>query len=39
VGRVEVEVPVDAGQSVWREERARDLGYVQDVNELNSPSS
>lgn len=35
VGRVEVEVPVDAGQSVWREERARDLGYVQDVNELN----
>ncbi|CAK9786063.1 hypothetical protein CC85DRAFT_15598 [Cutaneotrichosporon oleaginosum] len=28
VGRVEVEVPVDANPSVWRDERARELGFV-----------
>jgi len=32
VGRVEVEVPVNMDVSVWREERATDLGYVQDLN-------
>lgn len=35
VGRVEVEVPVDAGETVWRDERARDLGFVTDVNAVN----
>ncbi|WWD20686.1 hypothetical protein CI109_105162 [Kwoniella shandongensis] len=32
-GRVEVEIPVDAGTSYWREDRARDLGFVMNVNE------
>lgn len=32
VGRVEIEVPVDADPKVWRDERARDLGYVPDIN-------
>ncbi|KAL7422789.1 hypothetical protein Q5752_002085 [Cryptotrichosporon argae] len=31
VGRVEIEVPVDAGADVWREEKAKDLGFVTDV--------
>lgn len=35
VGRVEVEIPVDGGESVWRDERARDLGFVMDVNAVN----
>ncbi|OCF30745.1 DNA-directed RNA polymerase III subunit RPC5 [Kwoniella heveanensis BCC8398] len=35
VGRVEVEIPVDAGQSYWREDRARDLGFVMDVRDVN----
>ncbi|KAK4684099.1 DNA-directed RNA polymerase III subunit RPC5, partial [Tremellales sp. Uapishka_1] len=35
VGRIEVEVPVDAGQNVWRDDRAKELGFVQDVHELN----
>lgn len=29
-GRVEIEVPVDGGQNVWRDERARELGFVGD---------
>jgi DNA-directed RNA polymerase-3 subunit RPC5 len=28
VGRVEVEVPIDANPSVWRDERARELAFV-----------
>ena len=35
VGRVEVEIPVDAGTNVWRDDRARDLGFVGDVNAVN----
>ncbi|KAK8850503.1 hypothetical protein IAR55_004421 [Kwoniella newhampshirensis] len=35
VGRVEVEVPVDAGTSYWREDRAKDLGFVMDVGDAN----
>jgi len=35
VGRVEVEIPVDAGADVWREDRARDLGFVLDVDAVN----
>ncbi|WRT70670.1 uncharacterized protein IL334_007668 [Kwoniella shivajii] len=34
-GRVEIEIPVDAGQSYWREERARDLGFVTNVKNAN----
>ncbi|WVR08565.1 hypothetical protein IAU60_005620 [Kwoniella sp. DSM 27419] len=34
-GRVEVEIPVDAGTNYWREDRARDLGFVMDVSEVN----
>jgi DNA-directed RNA polymerase-3 subunit RPC5 len=30
-GRVEVEVPIDAGAEVWRDEMAKELGYVQDL--------
>jgi len=35
VGRVEVEIPVDAGTDVWRDDRARDLGFVTDVGGVN----
>jgi DNA-directed RNA polymerase-3 subunit RPC5 len=35
VGRVEVEIPVDGDSVVWREDRARDLGFVTDVNAMN----
>ena len=35
IGRVEVEIPVDAGPEVWRDERARELGFVADVNAVN----
>ncbi|WWC98553.1 hypothetical protein V866_005445 [Kwoniella sp. B9012] len=35
INRVEIEIPVDAGQSYWREERARDLGFVTDTREIN----
>lgn len=35
VGRVEVEIPIDGGTDVWRYERASELGYTQDVHELN----
>lgn len=31
VGRVEVEVPIDADTRVWREDRARDIGFVPDA--------
>ena len=31
VGRVELEIPVDAGGNVWRDDRARELGFVPDV--------
>lgn len=31
VGRVEIELPIDGDPKVWREERARDLGYIPDV--------
>jgi DNA-directed RNA polymerase-3 subunit RPC5 len=33
VGRVEIEVPIDGDARVWREERAKDLGFVPDVRE------
>lgn len=33
VGRVEVEIPVDGDHKVWRDERARDLGFTPDVRE------
>jgi DNA-directed RNA polymerase-3 subunit RPC5 len=32
-GRVEIEVPVDEGNDVWRGEKARDMGFVMDVND------
>lgn len=35
VGRIEIEVPVDAGADVWREDRAKELGFVNDVKALN----
>ena len=35
VGRVEVEIPVDADTGVWRDDRARELGFVTDVNAAN----
>ncbi|WVO17360.1 hypothetical protein L204_105052 [Cryptococcus depauperatus] len=31
VCRIEVEIPVDAGATYWREDRASDLGFVVDV--------
>ncbi|TXT03886.1 hypothetical protein VHUM_04309 [Vanrija humicola] len=31
VGRVEIEIPVDADPKVWREERAKELEFVPDV--------
>nr|XP_019007333.1 DNA-directed RNA polymerase III subunit RPC5 [Kwoniella pini CBS 10737]OCF46114.1 DNA-directed RNA polymerase III subunit RPC5 [Kwoniella pini CBS 10737] len=35
VGRVEIEIPVDAGTNYWREEKARDLGFVTDTRDIN----
>ncbi|ORY26612.1 Sin-like protein conserved region-domain-containing protein [Naematelia encephala] len=35
VGRIEVEVPIKTETNVWRDERARELGYVTDVNAVN----
>jgi DNA-directed RNA polymerase-3 subunit RPC5 len=32
-GKVEVEVPVDAGSDVWRDEIARDYGMTQEVSD------
>jgi len=32
-GRVEIEIPVDEGGDVWRGEKARDMGFVMDVND------
>ena len=32
---MEVEIPGDAGPDVWRDDRARDLGFVTDVNATN----
>jgi DNA-directed RNA polymerase-3 subunit RPC5 len=39
VGRVEIEVPVDGDPKVWREERARELGFVPDVRENGNGNS
>ncbi|OXG88481.1 DNA-directed RNA polymerase III subunit RPC5 [Cryptococcus neoformans Gb118] len=36
-GRVEVEIPVDAGAAYWREDRASELGFVVDVNGDDGP--
>lgn len=33
VGRAEIELPVDAGESVWREERAEQLGFEKEESE------
>lgn len=30
-----MEIPVDAGIHVWRDERARELGFVTDVHAVN----
>lgn len=35
VGRVEVEIPVDADTRVWREDRARELGFVPEAVSSN----
>lgn len=35
IGKVEVEIPIDGGTDVWRYDRASELGYTQDVNDLN----
>ncbi|GFZ48103.1 hypothetical protein JCM24511_05851 [Saitozyma sp. JCM 24511] len=32
VGRVEVELPVDGTAEVWRDDKAREMGFVTDVN-------
>ncbi|WVQ85929.1 hypothetical protein IAT38_008097 [Cryptococcus sp. DSM 104549] len=37
VGRVEVEIPVDAGADYWRDERATELGYTMDVENGDGP--
>ena len=34
-GRIEVEIPVDAGVDVWRDDRARDFGMTHDLGNGN----